>query len=707
MQELLINKLENAYGINKLRVSINNNKKLNQNLIYSKNGTFKTSFSRTLYKLNNGEDTEIKDRISNIPANIDIKILDNGDEINDLKGKFLVFSREIYERKNFSNYGNELERLTINNKEKDYIEELINDNSLEVRLSLESQLKQVGIKYDDVIGLFEDENKGYLDWLIDFLRYIEECPERDVSDVNFKKIFQKPYNIIDDENFQTKVSDYLEVVENKLKVELFDDDFDHNNCLDFLKSVEKNSFLSKEKRRAISINGNDYYSLEELQHLFNDAIKKVSENPEVISKSQELLKTMGTSQVANDLRKSLRDNPSIIKQLSYGRKEIIRSYLKNTNINYLYYIEILEKTKKEVEKILKDAQSKKSLFETAIDIYQKRFKPVFSITLENKAESMLGLEVPSIVFHHNRNEKVVISEGELYDILSSGEKTTLNILKFIVEYEVAKANKPFIVLDDIVETFDYANRYAFIEYINDLIKDDVPVIVLTHNFEFYRTLSSRLKIVNCVAISDDKGVVEIQKNGNILRKIETIKQINNDNELVFAIPFCREARIILNENTDLLTNCLHYKEETSKIKIGDIIDCLDLNLNFIVDKNQLYIDYLLSVSDRIRNFDTFDLVKKTVLSVACRVFLEKKIVNNNFSLIEDVTENQTNYLLNTFRNSLSDDTIDLLEQVQLSTPEFIHANAFMYEPLVDIEGKYLSEIYEKIKNLKVDSIWKK
>ena len=48
-----------------------------------------------------------------------------------------------------------------------------------------------------------------------------------------------------------------------------------------------------------------------------------------------------------------------------------------------------------------------------------------------------------------------------------------------------------------------------------------------------------------------------------------------------------------------------------------------------------------------------------------------------------------------------------LEAVQLSTPEFIHANTFMYEPLIDIDGKYLFNLYNKIKELSDNDIWKK
>ena len=52
--ELFLRKVENAFGIKSLRVNLQSDKKMFQELIYSKNGSFKTSFSNTLYNLNNG-----------------------------------------------------------------------------------------------------------------------------------------------------------------------------------------------------------------------------------------------------------------------------------------------------------------------------------------------------------------------------------------------------------------------------------------------------------------------------------------------------------------------------------------------------------------------------------------------------------------------------------------------------------------------------
>ena len=51
------------------------------------------------------------------------------------------------------------------------------------------------------------------------------------------------------------------------------------------------------------------------------------------------------------------------------------------------------------------------------------------------------------------------------------------------------------MLDDIADSFDYKNKYAIVEYINyliDLHANKLYMLIFTHNYDFYRTLSSRL-----------------------------------------------------------------------------------------------------------------------------------------------------------------------------------------------------------------------
>lgn len=41
-------------------------------------------------------------------------------------------------------------------------------------------------------------------------------------------------------------------------------------------------------------------------------------------------------------------------------------------------------------------------------------------------------------------------------------------------------------------------------------------------------------------------------------------------------------------------------------------------------------------------------------------------------------------------------TIKILDKIQLMTPESIHVNSFMYEPLLDMSNEYLDTLHKQI-----------
>src|SRR5690606_13559180 len=50
---------------------------------------------------------------------------------------------------------------------------------------------------------------------------------------------------------------------------------------------------------------------------------------------------------------------------------------------------------------------------------------------------------------------------------------------------------------DIADSFDYKNKYAIIEYLKDIADDpNFKMIILTHNFDFYKTVKKRLEGVS-------------------------------------------------------------------------------------------------------------------------------------------------------------------------------------------------------------------
>ena len=65
-------------------------------------------------------------------------------------------------------------------------------------------------------------------------------------------------------------------------------------------------------------------------------------------------------------------------------------------------------------------------------------------------------------------------------------------------------------------------------------------------------------------------------------------------------------------------------------------------------------------------------------------------------------KNQTQALYKKFVEKFSSETeaIKLLEDVNLMTPENIHLNSFMYEPILDMSNEHLKLLYDNISKLK-------
>ena len=71
---------------------------------------------------------------------------------------------------------------------------------------------------------------------------------------------------------------------------------------------------------------------------------------------------------------------------------------------------------------------------------------------------------------------------------------------------------------------------------------------------------------------------------------------------------------------------------------------------------------------------------------------------NDTAFVASIDSNQTPKLLAKFRELFSGDVgaIDTILQVILMTPENIHLNSFMYEPILDMSDEHLRKLYERV-----------
>ena len=95
---------------------------------------------------------------------------------------------------------------------------------------------------------------------------------------------------------------------------------------------------------------------------------------------------------------------------------------------------------------------------------------------------------------------------------------------------------------------------------------------------------------------------------------------------------------------------------------------------------------------------------KIVLAIAIRIGAERFMIGkiDDATFVSGIKSHQTQALLTRFRALFGDerDTLKVLDRVILMTPENIHLNSFMYEPIVDMSDEHLRRLYQDVQSLK-------
>ena len=186
------------------------------------------------------------------------------------------------------------------------------------------------------------------------------------------------------------------------------------------------------------------------------------------------------------------------------------------------------------------------------------------------------------------------------------------------------------------------------------------------------------------------------------------KNINkNEEKFIALIPIVRNLAEYCNykENYKTLTSLLHQKKETNKITISQLAEIMKCILNhetLILSGDNKVIDKIYQTADKISE-DTTELQlleRKIVISIAIRLKAEE-FIQSKISEEYLFDENQTYKLVKSYKKEFPNELaiIKTLDNVNLMTPENIHLNSFMYEPILDMSGHHLVSLYKDVKKL--------
>lgn len=250
---------------------------------------------------------------------------------------------------------------------------------------------------------------------------------------------------------------------------------------------------------------------------------------------------------------------------------------------------------------------------------------------------------------------------------------------------------------------------------------------MTHNFDFYRTVTSRLSIPRnnsfIVQKKEDESLEmsKLQYRNDYFSRciVESIKDgnMNTDEKkikLIASIPFYRNLTeyMLLENDKQNLTCLLHIKDnpmDTMSLRLSDVWNmipsslCNSFGTLSTNGNNEIYIDLIRRLAQKICNISKEEVIleNKIVLSIAIRleleIFLKQVLIANNISL--ECNSVQTRVWSELAKPFLSTKQEGIVDEVNLMTPESIHLNSFMYEPIIDMSDWALKSLYKEVLNI--------
>ncbi|MGH1428729.1 MAG: hypothetical protein ACRBEE_12370 [Arenicella sp.] len=713
-------KFENCFGIGKLNYSFDFSDS-NSFLIYAPNGMMKTSFAKTfqLFGKNDPKDQprdkvhecatvcEISDEAGNeisresiLVVNLEDQGLDTSDKISkfiasrDLKKRYDTIYKELNEKKSL--FIRQLKKISRSN---DCEVEFINtfkkeekDNFFEILYSIKNDLvddpKKCDFRYNDVfdkkgnVKKFLDKNEAFLD------DYIEQ------------------YKVLLSESSFFKGSD---------------NSFGTYEAGQIDKSTGDNSFFEAGHRFVLG-DGFSITSSKGFKEIITTEIEKVLDDEDLKKAFDKFDKAIGSNAELRSFKEAIGSNESLLIELKHYEKfkeKVWISYFSELKKEVVELCDFYKLQEKDLKSIIKESKKEFDVWKEIIIKFNTRFYVPFKVILSNQEDIILKEETAKLDFLYDDDSGAGVEKDRdsLLDILSKGEQRAYYILQLLFDIEARKSNiyKNLIIFDDIADSFDYKNKYAVIEYIREInISDKFNMIILTHNFDFYRTVASRLNLPKMSVLMSTKNeyrTVTLEK-GKYKKDVfsDFLSAVEQPAIFISLITFVRNLIEYSGDKASadymLLTSCLHIKDGTQDIIVKDVFDAYKTKLpnKFnqieISFEGEKIIPYIYKIADEIASdprVNEMKLENKIVLSIAIRLKAEEFMIASLPELdLSQIEANQTRELLDEYPQN---DNKEVLDKVNLMTPEHIHLNAFMYEPLIDMSVNHLIGLYREVESL--------
>ncbi|MEV4780496.1 hypothetical protein MRBLMU1_003049 [Burkholderia sp. LMU1-1-1.1] len=711
--------LKNCYGISDLTHCFDFTGSTGY-AIYAPNGFMKTSLSKTFEdhaKQRDSSDLIFSDRVSE-------RTITDGSGVNIAPESIFVI--EPYNQ-DFSSERTSL--LLVNSEIKQKYDDALKQISEKLTV-LFAKLKQLsGLAGRTVTPETEFLRSFGSTSIADLLESLEkkvgETAPSKLADIVYAEIFnEKTTAFLESGTIKDQLEEYIQKYNDLVsKSDVLSKQFNHYSAGTVNKQLTDNGFFAAKHTINLNTKGGkkEVSSAEELAQKIEDERQKIFSDKDLATKFDAIDKKIQNVELRK-FRDYLFDNQDLLPELKNFRqlqKDVWVAYLVNQKELFDQFLIQYKAGKVTIEAAVKQAKEEQTDWEKVVSTFNKRFFVPFTMSVANQEDVILKGTKPSIAFMFSDGEsKGEVPRDSLLKVLSQGEKRALYILNLLFEIQSRQKQGAITILlvDDIADSFDYKNKYAIIEYLREISQSGkFYCIFLSHNFDFYRSISGRLNLKReCKLMASKSG-----------RKLILNQEKYQNNPFMFwrdnlqepsycisAIPFVRNLAEYCGHAAEYskLTSLLHVKGDSETITIGDLCSIYKKVLSdktelVLPSEDQAVINVLLQEAEKIAAGadDHIELEQKIVISIAIRLVAEKHMIKriDNQEFVNSINNNQTMKLFNEYKGrSLGNpDEIEKLEQVNLMTPENIHLNSFMYEPILDMGSSHLRALYVNVKAL--------
>lgn len=722
----LLTELTNCYGIRSLKQNFDFSQNSGSNLptkayaIYAPNGSMKSSFAKTFDQLAQGKQPaeERHQRPSSCQVEADGQSLP--------PESLFVLKADMDLKADIPAVTN----LLVNPNQKERYDNLVVD------LDKKKQKALSGLQRISNVPKKKLESQLPKDFeASDLLNAIDEGlsrePDPSLSLFNYATIFDpKALEVIQSEDFREKSSEFNERYEELFQAEntiYAKGQFNPARAETAFGTLKKERFFETGHR--VQLRGDtDPIDQTELQRRVDAIHARIDGDPTLRQLRENLAKTAQT-RALTDLIESL-DNHQFDYLIQQTRPENENEFRQQLWTYYLHqipdavaYRDEYAEISSEIGEIEREAAASVPVWEEAIERFNRRFLNMpFRLKNPNQKETALGKEAAILLFvFQEEGEAPIEWRKSEVKTLSQGERRGMHLLNFIFEVESRKQSgqETLFICDDPADSFDYKNKHAIVQYLEDLTKvNHFHQIILTHNFDLFRTLTRFVHRDRCFgAVRKANGSIQLDKFegiSNVFTNMWKPKVTTSDTILLATIPFTRNlieytaGKTVLDFQT--LTLLLHWKRDTENISVGSYFKIFNRLFQTAHDENDPRIVYelLLSQADTIcrqPEHNELQLENKIVLSLATRVKAEKFMVDELRRLKSEPDywcekSNQFGVLLDEFKQqNPPQETIELLESIGITVSSNIHLNSFMYEPILDLSTDHLCSLFQQVNAL--------